>query len=83
MILTLRDKTVKLANVLHVPDLEMSLLTLSVRSHRRRRQGCSLVAEESEHSLTLQNFVLDIDDADDCVDPCSIASPKQGSPRLL
>lgn len=72
VILTLRDKTVKLANVLHVPDLEMTLL--SVRSHRRRGQGCSFIADESGCFLTFPHFVLDIDDSDDCVIPCSAAN---------
>jgi hypothetical protein len=74
VLLTLRDKTVKLSNVLHVPDLEMTLL--SVRSHRRRGQGCSFIADESGCFLTFPSFVLDIDDADDCVIPCSLANPK-------
>ena len=69
--LKLRDKAVKLANVLHVPDLEMTLL--SVRSHRRRGQGCSFLADESGCFLTFPNFVVEIDDSDDCIIPCAIA----------
>ena len=72
VILTLRDKTVKLANVLHVSDLEMTLL--SVRSHRGRDQGCSFIADASGCFLTFPSFVLDIDDSDSCVVPCSLAS---------
>ena len=61
VILTLRDKTVKLANVLHVPDLKMTLL--SVHSHRRCGQGCSFIADASGCFLTFPSFVLDVDDS--------------------
>jgi hypothetical protein len=71
--LKLHDKTVKLQNVLHVPDLEMTPL-LSVRSHRRRGQGCSFVADETGCFLTFPKFVLEIDDTDDCVIPCRAAT---------
>jgi hypothetical protein len=70
--LQLGNKAVKLANVLHVPDLEMTLL--SVRSHRRRGQGCSFVADESGCFLTFPKFVLEIDDTEDCVLPCAVAT---------
>jgi hypothetical protein len=72
VVLTLCDKTVKLCNVLHVPDLEITLL--SVRSHQRQGQGCSFLADHSGCFLTFPNFVLDIDNEDDCVIPCSLAS---------
>ena len=72
VILTLRDKTVKLCNVFHVPDIEMPLL--SVRSHRGRGQGCSFLADGSGCFLTFPTFILDIDDEDDCVIPCSLAT---------
>jgi hypothetical protein len=72
VVLTLRGKTVKLCNVLHVPNLEMTLL--SVRSHRRRGQGCSFLADHSGCFLAFPNFVLDVDNEDDCVIPCSLTS---------
>jgi hypothetical protein len=46
---------------------------LSVRSHRRRGQGCSFIADESGSFLTFPTFILDIDDSEDCVLPCTAA----------
>jgi hypothetical protein len=72
--LQLQDRTVQLNNVLHVPDLEMTLL--SVRSHRRRGQGCSFLADESGCFLTFPDFVLEIDDTNDCVLPCKAGTSR-------
>ena len=67
--LRLGGKTVRLRNALHIPDLDMTLI--SSRVHRRRGAGCSFVADGTGCFLTFPTFFLEIDDSLDCVVACS------------
>ena len=53
-------------NVLHVPDLDVSLL--SIRLHRRRC-GCSFVADEQDMRLQFPGFSVRVDDSVDTLVP--------------
>ena len=64
---------VRLRNFLHVPDLDMFLL--STRIHRRRGQGCAFIADPTGCFLTLPSFIIPIDDTLECLVPCSTAPP--------
>jgi hypothetical protein len=73
--ITLGDRPLLLRNVLHVPNLDMPLL--SCRVHRRRGQGCSFVADTKGCFLTFPTFFLKIDDTHKCALPCGIG-PRDG-----
>ena len=62
----LGGRTVRYRDVLHVPALDVMLL--SIRVHRRRR-GCSFVADATEMALKFPNFSVSIDDSDDTLVP--------------
>ena len=64
---------VRLRNCLHVPDLDMFLL--STRIHRRRGQGCAFIADPTGCFLTFPSFIIPIDDTLECLVPCSAAPP--------
>ena len=53
-------------DVLHVPDLDVSLM--SIRLHRRRR-GCSFVADEQDMRLQFPGFSVRVDDSLDTFVP--------------
>ena len=68
----LNGKTIQLKNVLHVPDLDIMLLL--VHLHCCRGHGCSYLADSSGMFLTFPNFVVEINDRQDCtaaISPCS------------
>jgi hypothetical protein len=73
--ITLGDRPLLLRNVLHIPDLDMPLL--SCRVHRQRGQGCSFVADTKGCFLTFPTFFLKIDDTHECALPCGIG-PRDG-----
>jgi hypothetical protein len=58
---------VRLRNCLHVPDLNMFLL--STRIHRRRGQGCAFIADPTGCFLTFPSFIIPIDDTLECLVP--------------
>jgi hypothetical protein len=58
--ITLGDRPLLIRNVLHVPDLDMPLLSCCV--HRRRNQGSSFVADAKGCFLTFPTFFLKMDD---------------------
>ena len=62
-----------LRNYLHVPDLNMFLL--STRIYRRRGQGCTFIADPTGCFLTFLSFIIPIDNALECLVPCSAAPP--------
>jgi hypothetical protein len=68
--ITLGDRPLLLRNVLHVPDLDMPLLSCNV--HCRRGQGCSFVADAKGCFLTFPTFFLKINDTHECALPCGI-----------
>ena len=72
-VLRLGANTVRLKDVLHVPSLQISLL--SVRRHRRRGQGCSMIADSSGCFLTFPTFTTPIDDTHDFLVPCTSSLP--------
>ena len=59
---------VLLRKVYHVPGLNGSLL--SIRTHRRRGEGCTFLADHTGCFLTFPSFFLPIDDEDDVILPC-------------
>jgi hypothetical protein len=81
----LAGRTVELRNVLHVPELQMPLL--SVRTHRRRGPGCSFLADASGCWLTFPSLCIEIDDTADCLLPFSYSSatdsPEYAQPRTI
>ena len=58
---------VRLINCLHVPALDMPLL--SIRVHCRRGPGCTFLADPSGCYLTFPTFLLPVDDSSDCLLP--------------
>ena len=68
----LAGRMVELRNVLHVPDLQMPLL--SVRTHRRRGAGCSFLADGTGCWLTFPELCIEINDDDDCLLPFGYAA---------
>ena len=64
---------VRLRNCLHVPDLDMFLL--SVHIHQRRGQGCAFIADPTGCFLTFPSFIIPIDYTLECLVPCSAAPP--------
>jgi hypothetical protein len=64
--LLLRNKSIILHDVLHVPKLRSPLL--SVRCFRRLA-GCSFVADNSGSFLTFPTFILPVDNSSDCTIP--------------
>jgi hypothetical protein len=71
--ITLGERPLLLRNVLHVPDLDM--LLISCRVHRRRGRGCSFIADATGCFLTFPTFFLTIDDTHECALPCGIGPP--------
>jgi hypothetical protein len=59
--------------VYHVPALNAPLF--SIRTHRRRGPGCSLVADHTGSWLTFPGFILDVDDTDDFLLPIRPSNP--------
>ena len=64
---------IRLRNCLHVPDLDMFLL--STRIHRHRGQGCTVIADPTGCFLTFPSFIIPIDNTLECLAPCSAAPP--------
>jgi hypothetical protein len=64
---------VRLRNCLHVPDLDMFLL--STRIHRRRGRGCAFIADPTGCFLTFPSFIVPIDNTLECLVPCFTAPP--------
>jgi hypothetical protein len=64
---------VRLRNCLHVPDLNMFLL--STRIHWRCGPGCAFIADPTGCFLTFPSFIIPIDDTLECLVPYSTAPP--------
>jgi hypothetical protein len=73
--ITLGDRPLLLRNILHVPALDMPLLSCCV--HCRRGQGCSFVADTKGCFLTFPTFFLKIEDTHEYALPCEIG-PRDG-----
>ena len=59
----LEGHPVRLTNCLHVPQLDVHLL--SIRLHRRRGPGCSFICDSSGMFLTFPSFSVEVDDTKD------------------
>ncbi len=64
---------VLLRKVYHVPLLNSPLF--SIRTHRRRGAGCSLIADDTGCWLTFPSFIMPIDDSDDFLLPITPSDP--------
>jgi hypothetical protein len=64
--LFLRNKSIILHDVFHVPKLRSPLLSVWCFS---RLAGCSFIADNSGSFLTFPNFILPVDDSSDCTIP--------------
>ena len=62
----LHNKFIKLDNVLHIPDLNNTLFSIS--EHRRHR-GCYFIADSDGSFLQFPNFRLKVDDSKECTIP--------------
>jgi hypothetical protein len=61
------------ADALHVPDLSVILLSSFV--HHPITPCCPFVANHSGCFLTYPGFSIDVDDREDCTNPCSTVPP--------
>ena len=71
--------TVRLADCLHVPTLDVHLL--SIRVHRRRGAGCSFIADDDGMYLTFPSFVLHVDDTEDALLSATACPDSTGPPE--
>ena len=72
---TLDGHRVRLLNCLHVPQLDVHLL--SIRLHRRRGPGCTFICDESGMFLTFPSFTIEVDDVKDALIPVQASDPTQ------
>ena len=63
----LAGQVVRLSDCLHVPSLDVNLL--SIRTHRRRGPGCTFLADADGMFLTFPSFTVEVDDAHDPLIP--------------
>jgi hypothetical protein len=71
--INIQGHTMAYANALHVPQISMILF--SSRVHQQISPGCSFIADNSSCYLTYSNFVIPIDDTDDCTIKCARVGP--------
>ena len=69
---------VRLSDCLHVPDLDVHLL--SIRTHRRRGVGCTFLADDEGMFLTFPSFVIKVDDHVDTLVPARPLSDSHRGP---
>jgi hypothetical protein len=62
---TINGRACRFCDVLHVPDLDLPLL--SVRRHRRRTPGCSFISDFSGCFFAFLSFVVEVDDSIECL----------------